>query len=220
MCTERKKGVSFTFTSASLFFTSPFPACACPLCYCWHCGETQQRSWETDLFFSHSVLKIAGMRGGRAVVGVALICLQYLFTSAKTEEFWENRDGEALSLLPLLRLLLLAPLPAWTLWHACTLTDTPSHWHCNRTLTVPVLLVPLSTRIGAVSYILTEACLTPVWASEIHQWGVLHYFCLVWYSFVFVLYFVKHACTHPISCGTLQACSPISDSSTAGGPAL
>lgn len=58
------------------------------------------------------MLKIAGMRGGRAVVGVALICLQYLFTSAKTEEFWENRDGEALSLLPLLRLLLLAPLPA------------------------------------------------------------------------------------------------------------
>lgn len=33
--------------------------------------------------------------------GVVLICLEYLFTSAKTDEFWENRDGEALSQLSL-----------------------------------------------------------------------------------------------------------------------
>lgn len=69
--------------------------------------------------------------------GVVLICLEYLFTSAKTDEFWENRDGEALSQLslcpPLLSLLRLQA-PAAQLLSLCepsgrrALMDMPSNW--------------------------------------------------------------------------------------------
>lgn len=45
--------------SCSCFPHLPFSICAWSLCFCWHCGETQQPSWETDLFVSHFVLLIA-----------------------------------------------------------------------------------------------------------------------------------------------------------------
>lgn len=75
--------------------------------------------------------------GGGMFWGVVLICLEYLFTSAKTDEFWENRDGEALSQLslcpPLLSLLRLQA-PAAQLLSLCepsgrhALMDMPSNW--------------------------------------------------------------------------------------------
>lgn len=120
----------------------PLPVHACCLCYYWRCGSTRQRSRATDLFVSHSVVHSAGMRREGWGVGVVLTCLQYLFTSTKTEEFWEKRDGEALSQRPpcplcspcwgcCCWLLWQGPLPAWTLWHPRTLTDTPSNCHCS-----------------------------------------------------------------------------------------
>lgn len=62
--------------------------------------------------------------------GVVLICLEYLFTSAKTDEFWENRDGEALSQLslcpPLLSLLRLQT-PAAQLLSLCEPSGRHAH---------------------------------------------------------------------------------------------
>lgn len=83
MCSERKK--------ASLCSTAPLPACACSLC--WHCDETQQRSWDRPVC-SLFCFTCCGDEEG---CGLAFICRQYLFTSAKKNQnggvLWEWRLG-------------------------------------------------------------------------------------------------------------------------------
>lgn len=96
-----------------------FPIRACS--FFWHCAEPRKRSRETDLFVSHFVFTCCGSEAAaRSGAGrLAPVCLQYLFTSVKTE-FCENGDKEAVSQLPfasfllslLLRLLVPVALPS------------------------------------------------------------------------------------------------------------
>lgn len=158
--------------STSLFSTSPFPVCACFLCYCWHCGETRQHSWETDLFVSHSVAHIAGMRkrGRRRRLGLLLfafsICLlvQKQLSSGRIEtgRHWVS-SLHVPSALPAEAAAAgscgTAPLPVWTFWQARTLTDT-SNWHCN--CTASILNASLFSKTTIVSYIQIETCFTPL----------------------------------------------------------
>lgn len=142
---------------------------------------TLQWNSATDLFVSHPVVYIAGVRRERGGVGRAVIWRQYLFTSAKTGVVGERRRGgiesaPSVFLQPsLLRLLLTTPVD-----DSCGIALAPrelsgSHTHlrmCHQTGTAIPLkqqtyFLFLLLRALSDSYRRKQACLASVWP-EIH----------------------------------------------------
>lgn len=161
MCSKWRKTVWLTFTSASLFSTSPSPSVQPALFHIVDIAVKLSNAHERQTcLFLILWLILRGWGGG---VGVALICLQYLFTSAKkqrssgrieTGRHWVS-SLRVPSAVPAEAAAAAAagscgtaPLPVWTLWQAhinryAIKLELEPHFHSGHTSCSPLRCVAL-----------------------------------------------------------------------------